>query len=190
MRPYSSVNIHARCLILLDTVRYAHREIGFETGNIVTGMVVGACIGLAQGFVLKKRTVLWIFATSISFSIGFALAGTISDELNWIGVAACTGLMVGAFTGLAQGLVWELKSASFARWVRANTAGYTLGYVLGNAVPTMLTVGPGPRPLFVPSLIGITVGFATWLALRNTILAENTAWMSAKQAERRSNVVD
>ena len=94
--------------------------------NAVGGFIIGAFTGLAQGIVLARHQIsllAWIIATSLGWSIGIFIAGTLifsidntiqsNDFFRWVIPA---GFIAGAVVGIPQWLVLRQRLSVVSWW--------------------------------------------------------------------------
>ena len=129
----------------------------------------------------RSLGIQWVVATIVGWAIGFFVCEALKAFVSTLFV---DGLVIGAFVGVAQGLVVRRRIAPMGWWVLASILGFGVGLAAGEAV------GPGV-PLIVGraligTIIGLAVGVAQWLVLRRQvaraewwILASVVGWILA-----------
>ncbi len=124
----------------------ASATLGFASGRIVEGAVIGAAVGIAQILVLPQpfsRSGWWVLASIIAWAVGW-FGGW---SLGW-SVFGTLGLrtvfvVIGATAGLVGGIIqWTVLRAQLPRsgwWVLTSTVGWAVG--LGLAVTAGRALG-------------------------------------------------
>jgi hypothetical protein len=112
---------------------------------LISGLIAGACIGLAQALALGLRSEglgLWVAATSIG--LGIALAGVtaaigqIETTTEAIGLGAVSGLAV----GVAQAaLLMRRRVANAWVWIVAAGIAWAVGWLITSSVGVALAPG-------------------------------------------------
>lgn len=128
----------------------------------VFGLVIGAALGIAQWFVLRRwipQTYLWIFASigggAILAVLGFAMSEAVGGPLG--------GVVIGASLGTMQWLVLRRWVSQAYLYLLASTAGFALALSAGEAVG--FTVDGAAGWLVGGTTFGIVAGIITGLAL-------------------------
>ena len=163
-------------------------------GNAATDVAIGICmgagIGAAQWFVLKRyitgATWWWIPAGVVAaFGILVAAIGGFGIPR---GTLAATGVAVagGAATGVLQWLILRKRVARAGWWIPACAASWGSGLLVVNATP----FGGGDGGAILAFVAGaaflgvITGGVMVWLLKRSTHGAEHSMKTVASQKER------
>lgn len=133
-----------------------------EPGELLTlalacaaGAVEGACLGAAQGLVLRRvwpglRVGAWARATMVGGALAWALGMTAGGHgpgtmppLWVIGlVMIASGLVLGGILGAAQAVVVRRHARGAGRWIAANAVGWMIGLMFAYA-GIALTPEPG-----------------------------------------------
>lgn len=142
------------------------------------------------------RRIRWAVATTIGWSLGFvvasaltaAVAHPLSPLLAGLVFVAFYGAVIGVVVALAQWLALPRGAAKWHRVVLATVAGMAGGLVatalvgeaLGNLIDPQLNVivGEGVIEDVSGALLGVGVGLAQWLALRD-VLPRGRSWIVA-----------
>ncbi len=149
---------------------------------VVAGAIEGACVGAAQWLALRRalprvRFVEWTLATSMGFAAGW-LVGALAAGVEpagepgaaaLVGIAAVSGLLLGAAVGLGQALVLWRWTPRPGRWVGLNAAAWTIGMVVSFLGARVLPAGPydlGSVALGIATGagVGVAVGAVTGIA--------------------------
>ena len=128
------------------------------------GLIVGAVIGAAEWFVLRRRVSwLWIPATIAGMAVGLVAGAALVDY----GVGRGDLALMGAATGLAVGTMQALVLArdripGAVWWAVANPPAWALGWIVSSYV---ISSNIDERfPIFGASG-ALVFGFLTWLLL-------------------------
>jgi hypothetical protein len=131
---------------------------------LVGGLIVGAVIGTAEWFALRRWiSWLWILATILGLAVGLAAGAALVDY----GTGRVDVVMLGAVTGVAVGAIQALVLARHRIpgafwWALANPPAWALGWLVTSYV---ITTNIDERfPVFGASG-AIVFGLLTWLLL-------------------------
>lgn len=152
-----------------------------------SGAVLGACLGVAQGLVLRRAypglpMAAWVGANALA-GYGVALltvllygvlaqhAGSIPIPVFIILGATLKGVLGGVFFGQAQGRVLDAVVAERASWARVVLVGWLLGAMLGSLRWLLGMPGGEPALLMLGALAsgaveGAALGLVTAGAFR------------------------
>lgn len=128
------------------------------------GLIVGAVIGTAEWFALRKRVSwLWIPATIAGMAAGLVAGAALVDYGIGRGDLALMGAVTGAAVGTIQALVLarhQIRGAAW--WAVANPPAWALGWTVSSLV---ISRNIGERfPIFGASG-AIVFGVLTWFVL-------------------------
>lgn len=119
------------------------------------GAIEGACLGAAQGLVLRRswprlRVGAWARATMVGGALAWALGMTAGSHgpgamppLWVVGIVMiASGLVFGGILGAAQAVVLRRHARGAGRWIAANAVGWMIGLMFAYA-GIALTPEPG-----------------------------------------------
>lgn len=95
------------------------------------GLVIGAGIGTAQGFVLRRRFApmgWWVLVTIVGFGLGKLIGESVAQGMLATVGHAVSGALIGASVGLAQWLVLRRQLPRAEAWVLASVAAWAVGW--------------------------------------------------------------
>ncbi|MDQ2853376.1 MAG: hypothetical protein M3R32_00790 [Chloroflexota bacterium] len=139
----------------------------FESFSHSDGLVIGAGIGIAQGFVLRRRIApmgWWILVSTIGFGVGKAIGESATQGLAGGLGYALAGAVIGLVVGMGQWLVLRRRVSHPEWWVLANVAAWAVGWSvisLGATSTPMLYVVGGLGAAIAGIITAVTL---IWLA--------------------------
>ena len=123
--------------------------------SALAGAIEGACLGLGQWCVLRRRfpelrAHVWILATMAGGALAWVLGmsagthGPAQAPAMWViaVVTVASGLLLGGILGAFQGFVLRVYTAGAGRWVAASALGWCIGLLFAYA-GVALTPEPG-----------------------------------------------
>lgn len=114
----------------------------------------------------------WVVATVVGWGIGFFVCEAFKAFLAGL---SADGLVIGAFVGIAQGLVLRRRIAPMGWWVLVSIIGFGVGKFAGEVAVQGMPTGVGHA--VTGAIIGVSIGIAQWLVLRRHVArAEWWVW--------------
>ena len=95
------------------------------------GLVIGAGIGIAQGFVLRRRIApmgWWILVSVVGFGIGKAVGEAAAQGIPGAVGHGLAGTVIGVVVGMAQWLVLRRRVSRAEWWVLASVVAWAVGW--------------------------------------------------------------
>ena len=111
----------------LSAVLYTFTHLGGD------GLVIGASIGIAQGFVLRRRIGSmgsWVLVTSAGFGVGKWMGEGLVQGTPAVVGHGLSGAIIGAWLGVAQWLILRRHVVHAEWWVLATIPAWALGWSL------------------------------------------------------------
>jgi hypothetical protein len=141
--------------------------------RILVPLLAGFLIGFAQWIVLRYYVTSshdWILTAGAGWALGYVIGLTIVQFFARIGIGAWIGyILFGIIIALAQWPILRREVPHLLTWVLANVVGWTLGFILSNAILNALFNGPRANLTLVatvgPGLSGLISGAIIGLAL-------------------------
>ncbi|MEO8252723.1 MAG: hypothetical protein ABI578_09655 [Chloroflexota bacterium] len=142
----------------------------FVSTLFVDGLVIGAFVGIAQGFAVRRLAPMgrWVLVSIIGFGIGLALGEAVAPGASTLGAHALIGAIIGTAAGVAQWLILRRHVARAGWWVPANIVAWTVGWTI-----IRLAEGLESSPTLVVYLVG-----AAGAAIAGIITAAALVWLA------------
>ena len=156
-----------------------HTPLGEGLAACVSGILIGAVVGIFQWVILRERVPgagRWVWASIV----GLAVAGGVVGPLLLVGggnadfgslAAVLVVALGGAVTGMLQRPVLRGQVSRSGWWVLASTVGWGLGMAVTGAGMNALAVGDfcGLMGFFGGAVLGAVTGGALFWLLRQPV---------------------
>lgn len=149
--------------------------------GVIEGVIGGAVIGFAQGFILQQRLAIapqWLLVSVVSWGL---IAASNLGAIGWIApqtlqlggrliYGGLQGALVGALLGVGQWIILRQQLTTASMWIVATAASWAIALGIGWTIGGLLRQA---THLFLSEVVGLT---STWFIVAG-ITGINLIWL-------------